>query len=106
VTRVARASADGQYEVWLKVDQGNQRLVAGNTCKLKLKTMEKPDALTVPATAVATEGDKKVVHVLQNGKSTAREVQVGATSDGKTEILSGVSEGDRVLKTPPKAPAK
>ena len=33
----------------------------------------------------------------------AREVEAGETSAGRTEIVSGVKEGDAVLKTAPKA---
>ena len=60
--------------------------------------------MTVPSGSVGADGDKKVVHVVgDDGKATAREVKVGATSGGRTEILEGVEAGARVLKTPPKS---
>ena len=60
------------------------------------------DAITVPAASVAADGEKKVVHVLDGGKASPREVEVGATSGGRTEIRKGLAAGERVLKTPPK----
>lgn len=103
VTRVARTSGGADYEVLLDVEKPDARLMPGQSCKVALTTAEKADALTVPAGAVEADGDKRFVHVWADGKSSRREVETGDTSGGRTEILSGVAEGDRVLAAPPKA---
>jgi HlyD family secretion protein len=39
----------------------------------------------------------RTVHVLENGEPVRRSVEVGATAGDMTEIVSGLSEGDRVV---------
>ena len=54
--------------------------------------------LVVPDTAVLNSGDRQVVFVDGgNGHFEPRNVKIGAQSDGRTEILSGLKEGDRVV---------
>lgn len=103
VARVARTSGGTDYEVALEVEQPDPRLMPGQTCKITLTTLEKADALTVPAAAVESDGDKRYLHVWADGKATRKEVETGETSGGRTEITSGAAEGDRVLATAPKA---
>lgn len=97
VSRVARAAAGTDYEVLLDVEGADPRLMPGQTCKIQLTTLEKDDAVTVPASAVETDGDKRVVQVWDGSKQVRREVETGETSGGRTEILSGVSEGEKVV---------
>jgi HlyD family secretion protein len=44
-----------------------------------------------------TPGSKQRVWVLQNGKPAERQVQIGLSDGQKTEILEGLSEGDKVI---------
>lgn len=56
-------------------------------------------ALVVPSMAVITARQKPLesaVFVIENGKALLRRVRIGATQDGKTEILSGLRKGERV----------
>lgn len=103
VASVARVSGGTEYEVLLDVTGADPRLMPGQTCKIQLTTLEKASALTVPAGAVENAGDKHYVHVVADGKTERREVETGETGGGRTEILSGVAEGDRVLAQAPKA---
>lgn len=61
VSRVARVATEGGFEVLLALDARDERLMPGFTCKVKLKTVEKADALTVPAASVGTDGDKTTI---------------------------------------------
>lgn len=102
VTRVARVSAEGSFEVGIDPSDKDERWMPGYSVKVRILTAEKSDAVTVPASAIATDGEKKTVHVFADGKAAPVEVTVGATSSGKTEILKGLSGGEKVLKSPPK----
>jgi hypothetical protein len=103
VERVSPTGTDGYHEVFLSLEKGDGRLLPGFSGKAKVKTAEKPDAVTVPSGSVSAEGDTKRVHVVDaEGHASPRDVKVGATSAGRTEILSGLEAGERVLKTPPK----
>lgn len=56
-------------------------------------------ALVVPRMAVITSPQKPLesaVFVIADGKARLRRVRVGATQDGKTEILGGLRKGERV----------
>ena len=59
---------------------------------------ESKDTLTVPVKAVTEIGGKAYVYCpTENGVRTIREVTTGLTNGKKTEILSGLSEGDLVI---------
>ena len=105
VRRVARVTSDDKYEVLLDLADADERLMPGWTCRVKIRTAEKPEAVTVPSGCVVADPDKadqRVVHVFADGKASPREVEVGATSGGRTEIVKGLEAGERVLKSPPK----
>lgn len=100
VARVARVSAGPEYEVILDLPAADARMMPGQTCKVSVTTAEKEAALTVPAVAVTADGEMKFVKVWADGAPAKREVKTGATSGGRTEILSGLAEGEKVLENP------
>jgi multidrug efflux pump subunit AcrA (membrane-fusion protein) len=53
--------------------------------------------LTVPTSAVHTNGATSTVNVLKNGVSTPVVVIVGSADPIRTQITSGLSEGDTVV---------
>jgi membrane fusion protein, copper/silver efflux system len=54
--------------------------------------------LVVPQTAVLNSGDRQVVFVDRGkGYFEPREVKLGAQSDGRVEILSGLLPGERIV---------
>lgn len=102
VASVARTSKDGKFDVVFDLDATDERWMPGFAGALKLTTATRADAVTVPEDSVVTKGDVHRVHVWVDGKSVAREVEVGATSAGRTEILKGLEAGTKVLESPPK----
>lgn len=70
----------------------------GDRGKIKIVLEERLDALYVPSNAVSAAGDQAIVYVLrEDGMRAYREVETGLTVDKRTEILSGLSEGDSVI---------
>ncbi|MBM3752902.1 MAG: efflux RND transporter periplasmic adaptor subunit [Acidobacteria bacterium] len=53
-------------------------------------------AITVPSSAVLTNGQLQRVFVLSDGRLRAQLVTAGETRDGKTEIVSGMEGGERI----------
>ncbi|MGR3571835.1 hypothetical protein [Brevirhabdus sp.] len=53
--------------------------------------------MTVPATAVLTDGTQNYVLRLQDGVVERREVAAGLIWDNRREILTGLAEGDAVI---------
>jgi HlyD family secretion protein len=56
----------------------------------------------VPAAAVRTDNDTKVVFVVQPaGTVERRAVQIGMTDGDRLEVKAGLKAGDRVVVSPP-----
>jgi HlyD family secretion protein len=86
------------YYVTVVLPQGDPRLKSGMTAQAEVLTKEVPGVLAVPSAAVRTQNGTSVVTVLDpNGTQRTVTVQTGATGDGKTQILSGVTEGQQVV---------
>ena len=84
------------------VDNPDGTLRIGMTTQNTVILDSAKDAVIVPSIAIKKENGKSVVYVLKkdkDGLDTAerREVQTGLTDSLKTQILSGVEEGEEVV---------
>ena len=73
------------------------KIKAGMTGSVSITYLRKDDVLTVPNKAIKTQGQNRVVEVLVDGKAETRVVTVGAADASRTEIVSGLQEGDQVV---------
>ena len=55
------------------------------------------DALTVPRGPFVDSGAGRVIYVVKDDVATRREIKVGATSNGRIEILDGLNVGEEVI---------
>ncbi len=69
----------------------------GMTASLNIITARADNVLLVPNRAITSQGGRKIVNVVVNGKPTPVEVQTGRSNASMTEILSGLKEGDEVV---------
>ena len=86
------------YYVTVALPKGDPRLKSGMTAQVEVLTKEIPGVLAVPSGAVHTQNGTSVRGVGSerhpaNGQRAARR----ATGDGKTQILSGITEGQQVV---------
>lgn len=73
-------------------------LFAGMFAEVRLVSRRIEDALTVPSEAVIVRGGRPVVAVLDDeNRPTLVEVTVGVDNGVMAEVLSGLSEGDRIV---------
>lgn len=79
---------------------GNVTLRSGMSGKARFPR-GKRQALTVPAAAVRTEGSLRYVMTVAGGEARLRLVTLGAARDGAEEVLSGLSEGERIVSPLP-----
>jgi len=99
----------GLYDLTVEValPEGEKNPLPGTICSLKIVVYEKPDALTLPATAVFGEDadpDSKFVYLpSKNGKAKKKKVEVGKRSGERVEILKGLRLGAKVLSEKPKS---
>ncbi|MFL6969006.1 efflux RND transporter periplasmic adaptor subunit [Pseudomonas alvandae] len=86
------------YTVLLDVDNADRALMTDMTAQVFFVAAQAKDVLTVPIAAVQ---DADQVRVLaDNGDVQSRTVRTGVSDRLRTQIVDGLSEGDRVLIGP------
>jgi RND family efflux transporter MFP subunit len=85
------------FGVYVNLENRQLRFKKGVTGYVRLKGMRL--AVAVPSTAVMNpQGDRPSVFVVDKShRARMREVRTGLVSDGFTEIVSGVQEGESVV---------
>ena len=87
----------GTALVRLAFDRPTRR-PSGLATDVEIYGEERPAAVLVPADALVQEGPQSFVYTVDGQKKAhRREVTVGVTADGQTEILSGVKAGETVV---------
>jgi membrane fusion protein, macrolide-specific efflux system len=116
VTRVAPASSKisgKDVEVFLveaELLATDAVIKPGMTADVRIHLEARADVIMLPIEAVITSGERsRVTRVLTDPQGKQRsetiEVTLGARNDSELELLSGLSEGDRVLLDPASASA-
>jgi HlyD family secretion protein len=91
------------YYVTVNLDKTDPRLKAGQTATVNVLSDDvEPDVLTVPSSSVRTENGVSRVTVVEGDQTRTVTIDIGAASGGRTEIVSGLREGQRVALTPAK----
>ena len=103
---VATVPRDGKIDARfaVAVPPGAPRPLPAMTGTAKLRVHARPDAITLPATAVFRDDDGRRVVWIPGADGAApakRVVKTGRTSGGRTEILDGVAAGETVLASRP-----
>lgn len=98
---VARISGEadpmtGNVIVFAAVKNEEGLLRPGMSCHAVVSLPEIPNALAVPASAVADRSGTSVVTVVRDGKAYETEVEVGAEAGGSVQIVKGLKPGDAV----------
>ncbi len=85
------------YEIVLQFDANDPRIQAGMTGSVHITTQTDQNALSIPTSAIITEGTSTFVFVQSPGADKKVPVTTGIQSaGGMTEILSGISSTDEV----------
>jgi multidrug efflux pump subunit AcrA (membrane-fusion protein) len=73
-------------------------IIPGSVAEVYLKTSNIPNALVVPISSLLEEQGSFYVYVQSSGESfQKREVKLGASDGINVQLLSGVTEGERVV---------
>jgi multidrug efflux pump subunit AcrA (membrane-fusion protein) len=89
--------------ITLHFDDGDPRINPGMFARIKLNTRAYENVISIPQDAVIENRGVPVVFVLSGetgegtGQVSMREVSVGVTVDGETEIKSGLADRDKVV---------
>jgi len=90
-----------EFRVSVKVEDADEAVRPGFTSVVGIITSEVENALLVPTQAILTQGGVPVVkRVNTDGSTTAVPVELGATSDVYTQVISGdIAVGDQLAVT-------
>lgn len=104
-TRTLRATFQNLEQKGPKGEWIPPPLSAGDSVRVRLIAGDPRPVPTVPESVIFTQQRKQYVYVVADGKAQLREVEVGATVDGKTEVnrrvsptaTTGLDENDTVV---------
>lgn len=89
------------YQVRVRIDDTDEPIKPGMTANVDITTETRENALSIPTRAVRTrdnETNDKYVRVLENGVEKEVTIKVGMRADeGRTEIITGLTEGQEVI---------
>jgi HlyD family secretion protein len=71
----------------------------GMSANVDVRVAEKKDLVSLPTNVIVGRGTKRTVYVVEDGKAREQPVQVGLSSWERSEIVSGVSEGQEVISS-------
>ena len=90
------------FLVKLKIIDPTDQVRPGMTAAVNIIVSEINNVLTIPNRAVRMKEGKRVIYLLKDGTLEEVEVVLGASSDIKSELLSGhVKAGDLIVLNPP-----
>ena len=80
-----------------KINNENSEIIPGSLLEIEILYNEK-NALSVPDTSIMYEGSKKFIYkIVENNLIKKTEIETGVRNKGNLEVLSGISEGDKVV---------
>jgi HlyD family secretion protein len=86
------------YYVTVGLEGRNSRLRDGQTARVDVTTAERENVLSVPNAAVRRQGDTDIVVVVEpDGQQRIVTIRAGLVGADRTEVVSGLSEGQRVI---------
>ncbi len=90
------------FKVTIELLNPDDQVRTGMTAAVNIVINQLEDVLTVPNRAVRLVDGKTVVYLLKNNAVVEVPLQLGASSDTISEVLSGdLKEGDKVILNPP-----
>jgi len=86
------------YKTKFQFIQEDERIKSGMTANIDIETQKKDNVLVLPQRVVSYKNGDRLVSILKNdGQIEERKIEVGIKGiDGNIEIISGLSEGEKV----------
>lgn len=98
----AQTSGVVTFPVGIEITAGQDnadKLIPGISATIAIITDGKKDVLKVPDAAIKSFGGRKIVMVDKGGKEEQVEITTGLDDGANSEVLTGLSEGDKVTIT-------
>lgn len=91
------ADATGMFSVKINMDNSEGLFKSGMFADIRLVSADSTDALTIPTQAILDEDGTCSVFVVEGETLQRRTITVGIEQDERTEVLSGLNEGETVV---------
>jgi len=106
VTAVAQAGNSVQgvvnFKVTVAMSDADRNVLPGMTTAANIVVSELENVLLVPNRAVRVREGRRVVYVLRGNQAQAVDIELGASSETESEVLSGdLRAGDEIILNPP-----
>ena len=106
VTKVARVGTSSQgvvnFTVTVEMSDADELVLSQMTAAVNIVVVQLSDVVLIPNQAVRLMDGDRVVYLLQNGIPTAVKIEVGASSDNFSALISGdLKPGDTIVLNPP-----
>jgi len=85
------------YGIVISFDSLDDRIRPGMNVSAEIITNSKEDAVIIPSSAIKTRNGKNYVQVMNGQIPEDRQIEIGITNNTRTEIVSGVNEGDNIV---------
>lgn len=89
------------YELNLEVPNKDLALKPGSKLRIQLTEEKDQIVVTVPTYSIVKEGDDAFVFVLSGDTVEKRSIKLGRLNEPNQEVISGLKEGELVVKTNP-----
>lgn len=90
------------FKVTIEILNPDEQVLPGMTAGVNIVVSQLEDVLTVPNRAIRLVNNRSVVYILKNNAPFEVNIEIGASSDSMSEILSGdLKVGDKVILNPP-----
>ena len=87
------------YKIKVVFDDFDELIKSGMTTDLDIITHEKENVLVIPQRLIIKKNQQKIVKVLLDDETKEVIIETGISNDqGEIEIMSGLKEGDRIVK--------
>ena len=85
------------YSVTVGFDTSDPRIKPGMSVTADITTAVDQDVITVPNSALKSQGSSHYVQIMKNGAPVQQSVNIGIANDTDTEITSGLNVGDTIV---------
>ncbi len=89
------------YNTEVHLDEGDDALRTGMSCRAEIIVDYYPDAVYVPVQAVMRVGKKPTVYMASPSGPIARPITLGLDNNRMVRIIDGLAPGEKVLLNPP-----
>ncbi|HUD44289.1 MAG TPA: efflux RND transporter periplasmic adaptor subunit [Patescibacteria group bacterium] len=85
------------YNVGIEVNHVSSQIMPNMTASITLETARKENILTIPNNAIISKNGENFVQLANTNKNNLTEVVLGLQGLTKTEVVSGLVTGDKVM---------